>query len=703
MSLDMFFKPRSIAIIGASSHPHSIANRIVTNLREYGFKGPIYPIHPHHPSVNDLPAFKSIEEVPGDVDLAHVIVRNTTVPDVVRQCGRKGVKGLIINASGFKETGGDGIALEDEVRRAGREAGVRLWGPNCQGCMCSDPEWPLYANFTFARMRPGHVSICAQGGGVAELINNHLAEIGVGFRMYASNGNACDVSLPEVISYWNEDPGTRCIVLHAESFADPAEMLRVLREVDKPVLALKSGTTSVGARAVASHTGTLMEQDTATDLIFDKAGVMRFRTAQELCEAAVALATCKPPRGKRVAMLTNTGSLAITAADEAIPLGIEMPDPSPATTEKLKGALMGIASLHNPVDMMATAGAREFGAAAAALLDDDAFDALLITMVTPFFVDTEAVAREVVRVASERDKPVVMEVLTNDRWASTLDILRQGGLPTYYFPESAARGVAALCRYADFRARPRVEPTRIEIDAQAAAALLERHDADGWLPPEVASALLRLYQVPMIDERSARDEAAAVAAAAELGYPVVLKAVSPGLVHKSDAGGVELGLTDEAAVLAAAGRMRHRFDDVTFLVQRQAAPGGVEVLVGASRVEGLGTSVAFGLGGVLVEVLRDVRFGLAPLSSAEAERMVRSIRGFAVLAGARGRKPVALAPLVALLERVGQLVHDYPSIRELDLNPVIATEHGAVAVDARVRVLSPPLPPGEGRGEGNRT
>ena len=343
-----------------------------------------------------------------------MIVRNTMVPGIVQACGRKGVKGVIINTSGFKETGAEGAVLEQEVAEAGREAGVRIWGPNCQGCMNSDPEAPLYANFTFAQMRPGHISICAQGGGVAELINNHLAEMGVGFRMYASNGNACDVSIPEIIEYWNDDPETRCIVLHAESFADPAELLRVLSKVDKPVLALKSGTTEIGARAVASHTGGLMEADTSADLIFDKAGVLRFRTAQGLCEAAIAFASQRPPAGKRVAMLTNTGSLAIMASDEAVPQGIEMPEPSAATRQKLERSLMGIASLHNPVDMMATAGPDHFAAAAAALLDDDAFDLLLITMVTPFFVDTEGVAREIVRVASEQDKPVIMEVLTND-------------------------------------------------------------------------------------------------------------------------------------------------------------------------------------------------------------------------------------------------------------------------------------------------
>jgi acetyltransferase len=687
MSLDMFFKPRSVAIIGASSHPLSIANRIMTNLMEYQFKGPIYPIHPRYPSVNEIPAYPSIEEVPGEVDLAHVILRNTMVPDVIRQCGRKGVKGVIVNASGFREIGGEGVALEAEVRRAGREAGVRIWGPNCQGCMNSDPEAPLYANFTFAKMRPGHISICAQGGGIAELINNHLAEIGVGFRMYASNGNACDVSLPEVIAYWNIDPETRCIVLHAESFADPGEFLRVLSAVKKPVLALKSGTTSVGARAVASHTGGLMKEDTATDLIFEKAGVMRFRTAGELCEAAAAFATTSPPKGKRVAMLTNTGSLAITASDEALPLGIEMPDPSEETRATLKESLMGIASLHNPVDMMATAGAKEFGAAAKALLADDNFDALLITMVTPFFVDTEAVAQELVAVASAQDKPVVMEVLTNDRWASTLEILRKGGLPTYYFPESAARAMAALCRYADLRARSDSAPRELDVDRERATALLGSPDDQGWLPGRDATELMRLYGVPMAPERRAASADEAAAYAAWLGYPVVLKAEAPGLVHKTDAGGVAVGLTNGVQLRAAAQQMSQRIgaEGLTFLVQQQVT-AGVELLVGASKVTDLGHSVAFGLGGVLVEVFKDVRFGLAPLSSDEADRMIRSIKSFPLLQGARGRAPVDLNALRDLLERVGRLVADFPKILELDLNPVIASERGVVAVDVRVRV-----------------
>lgn len=688
MSLDMFFKPRSIAVIGASNHPLSIANRIVTNLMENGFKGPIHPVHHRNPVVKNIPAHKSIEDVPGEVDLAHIIVRNSMVPDQVRACGNKGVKGVIVNASGFREIGGDGIELEKELQAAGKEAGVRIWGPNCQGCMSSDPQWPLYSNFTFAKMQPGHISICAQGGGVAELINNHLAEIGVGFRMYASNGNACDVSIPEIIAYWNEDPETRCIVLHAESFADPKELLRVLEGVKKPVLALKSGVTEVGARAVASHTGGLMEGDTSTDLIFDKAGVLRFRSAEELCEAAAAFATQTPPKGKRVAMLTNTGSLAIMAADEGVPRGIEMPDPADATKEALKKALMGIASLHNPVDMMATAGAEHFGAAADALLADDNFDLLLITMVTPFFVDTEAVAEAIVEASKKHDKPLIMEVLTNQRWASTLDILRKAGIPTYYFPESAARAVSALCRYADIQRRPpAVEPERFDVDAAAAKAALSRATDEGWLEADAATALLRAYGIPFVEERRAQTVDAAVAAAADLGYPVVLKGEAASLVHKSDAGAVKVGLADEGALRAAADEMVSTVgaEGLGFLVQQQV-DGGVELLVGATHVTGLGPSVAFGLGGIFVEVLRDVRFGLAPLSKVDAEQVVRSIKGFAMLEGARGQKPVALDSVIEVVQRVGQLVADHPEIRELDLNPVIASDKGALAVDVRVKV-----------------
>lgn len=688
MSLDMFFKPRSVAIIGASAHPLSIPNRIMTNLMEYGFRGPIYPVHPKHPFIKNFVAYKTIEDVPGEVDLAHVIVRNTLVPDIIRQCGRKGVKGVIVNSSGFKEIGGDGIELEREVIEAGREAGVRIWGPNCQGCMTSDSESPLYANFTFAKMQPGHISICAQGGGVAELINNHLAEMGVGFRMYASNGNACDVSIPEIIEYWNNDSETRCIVLHAESFADPAEFLRILSKVEKPVLALKSGTTEIGARAVASHTGGLMEGDTATDLIFDRAGVLRFRTAQDLCEAAVAFASQKPPKGKRVAMLTNTGSLAIMASDEAVPQGIEMPDPSEKTRETLKNSLMGIASLHNPVDMMATAGPDHFGAAAAALLDDDNFDMLLITMVTPFFVDTEGVARKIVEVANERDKPVLMEVLTNDNWAKTLEILRNGGLPTYYFPESAARAVAALCRYADLKNRPKSEPERFEVDTATAKAQLELADEEGWLPGDAASTLLRAYGITMVEEKRAQNADDAVAAAKELGFPVVLKGEAEGLVHKSDAGAVQVGIENEEQLRAALDTMSSKLSgqgELSFLLQPQVEPG-VELLIGASAVKGLGTSVAFGLGGVFVEVMRDVSFSLAPISAAEAERSIRSIKSFPILEGIRGQEGVKLESLIELLQRVGQLVADFPQIRELDCNPVIASAQGAIAVDARVRV-----------------
>jgi acyl-CoA synthetase (NDP forming) len=693
-SLDAFFRPRAIAVIGASPQKLTIGHRILENLVAYGFPGPIYPVHPKADAVAGLRAFRNLREIDGPVDLAHIIVKNTMVLEQLEECARKGVAAVIVNTSGFREVGLEGEELERRLAERARELKIRVFGPNCQGVISTDEACPLYSNFTFARVRPGVVSIVAQGGGIGEVINNELQERGVGLRMYASNGNACDVSVPEILEYFGADDGARVIVLHVESIPDPRRLIEVARAITrrKPVLALKSGTTREGAKAVASHTGGLLEEDATADLVFEAAGIVRVRSTRELCDAASALASQPVARGRRLAILTNAGSPAICATDEAVNRGLSLPEPSGAAKAVLRASLFATASLHNPVDMMATATAREYGAAIRALLGDPGYDALLVSFITPFFVDCEAVAREIVAASSGTRIPVVANVMASPERADVTRILEAAGIPTFYHPEAAAGVVAVLSRAGEMQGR--VEPERVElphIDVNrgraAIASALAR--GGGWLEPPEAFSLASAYGIPVPEWGNAASPEEAAAQADRIGFPVVLKAVAQGLVHRSDEDAVVLDLRDQSNVFAAAADLLDRFSgrSPSLFVQKQA-PAGTEVLVGASAVANLGHTVAFGLGGILVEVMKDIVFGLAPLSPGEAKRMIGSIRGADLIAGMRGKPGADRAALVDLLLRVSRLVTDNPAVRELDLNPVIARPAGepTLAVDVRVRV-----------------
>ena len=697
-SLDPLFRPRSIAIIGASGRTYTIGNRIMQNLERYGFRGAVVPVNPKGGEILGKKVYASILDVPGEIDMVHEIVRNKYVAPTLEDCAAKGVKVAIVNTSGFKETGARGAELEQQLVEIGRRTGLRIFGPNCQGVMNSDPAVSLYSNFTFATLRPGHVSIVAQGGGVAEVINNYFGMNDIGQRMYASNGNACDISIPELIEYYGQDEQTHVIVLHIESFADPQEFLRRVAPVaaKKPVLALKSGTTPEGARAVSSHTGGMMAEDTVSQVLFDRCGVLSFASLGELCEAAEAFATQPVPRGNRVGMVTNAGSPAIIVTDEAIKAGLAVPPLAEESKALLADKLQAIASIANPIDMMATAGGDEFGTSLQALLQDPGLDAAVICFMTPFFVDTLGISAAVERLAASTDKTMIAVAMTNPdetpEWKRTVEQVRAAGLPVYYFPEAAARVLSHMDRYRRLRDRPAEPAPALEIDRAAAEAVLAAATPrpDGFLPAAAVSQLLKAYGLPLVAERRAADWPALREAAQQLGYPVVLKAEAPALVHKSDAGAVVVGLQDEAQLEAAWRALADKltgYDELNWLLQRMA-PAGLEVIVGGARAQGLGSMVMFGLGGVHVEVFKDAVFKLAPLTADEPEQMMSGIAATALLDGVRGQHAVDRATLADVLLRTSQLLCDFPQIAELDMNPVLAYPQGRApcVVDARIKV-----------------
>ena len=691
--LDSLFNPKKVAVIGASSKDLHIGNRVIKNLIDFGFKGEIYPINPKADEIRGIPALKSIADAPDGVDVVHMVIPAKFVPQAMEDCGKKGVKNVIINSGGFSETGPEGEAIEKAFLEKAQQHGIRVFGPNCQGIINSDPAVRAYCNFTFTYPDPGAISIVALSGGVAEVIHQAFSAMGVGTRIYASNGNACDITIPEIIRYLGSEEGTQVIVTYVEGLRDPSTFLEVCREVTakKPILAMKAGRTKEGAQAAASHTGGLAKEDIATDLIFEKAGVLSFRDEGELIQAAVAFASQPIPAGPRVGIITNTGGPAVIATDVMVADGLTLPPLSEKTEAVLKEKLFAEASVANPVDVLATGTAEHYRACLDAMMEDDNFDCVFVNFVTPFFVDTDSIAKEIAAVNRQRKKPLVCNLMTDRRqWTETVRILSEGGVPCFALPGEAARAMSALVRYRRMLDREKREVKAFSgVDKTKAAKILEAAQSAGrtMLLADEVYTVLGAYGIAVPDWEMAADADQAAGAAARIGFPAVVKADAPSIVHKSDVGGVALNLADEAAVRRAVEKMQQTLDapDLRFFVQQQL-PEGLEMILGARAEEGLGHAVMFGLGGIFVEVLKDVIFKLTPVSVAEAAEMLSAIKGAALLSGVRGRKGIDREAVVDTIVRLSQLLTDLPQIQEMDLNPVLAYEDRAAAADARILI-----------------
>lgn len=690
--LEKLFNPRSVAIIGASAKELSIGNVITKNLLHFDFKGPIYPINPSAGEIRGLKAYPTIFDVPGDIDVAHIVIPPPFVPQAVEDCGKKGIKAIIINTAGFKEMGTEGEALETQIVENAKKYGARVFGPNCQGIINTDPEIRAYCDFTFTYPKPGYISIVAQSGGVGAIIMQNFFDLDIGMRMYASNGNACDISIPEIIEYYGNDEKTRVIVLYVETLPDPHEFMEVAKRVaaKKPVLAMGAGTTEEGAKAATSHTGGLAG-GIVTDLIFKKTGIVTFKSAEEMCRAAVTFATQPIPRGNRLGMITNTGGPAIIATDELIRGGLKMPPLSGKAISILKETMLPAASINNPVDVVATAGPPQFRSAVNVMMDEEQIDSVYIVFVTAPFSDCEGIAKELAIINRENRKPVVCNYITDkSQWVETTKIMKEGGIPCYDFPETAAKALAALTRYHKLCTRIAGNVKKFDdVNKKTAEEIIGKAKETSR---EILSAtdvykILSAYNIPVAEWRIADNISDAEKAAEKIGFPVVIKADSESIVHKSDVGGVAVNLKDSKAVRSAAEKMIKKFntDDLKFFIQK-FMPGGRELIVGAKAEKGLGHLLMFGLGGIFVEVFKDVVFNIAPVTDTEAQEMLTSIEAAPLIKGIRGEKGVCEKCVTEIIQRISQLVTDLPEIQEMDLNPIIAYEDKVFVVDARIKI-----------------
>jgi acetyltransferase len=549
--------------------------------------------------------------------------------------------------------------------------------------MNSDPDISVYANFTFTPMRPGKASILAQSGGVAEMLNLNLRKMGSGFRIYASHGNATDVNTNELLDYLGDDPETRTIVMHIESMKDTPGFIERCRCIarEKSILAIRTGRTSVAAKAVSSHTGSLMQQDSLTDAIFEHAGVMRFDTTEEMISAAYAFATQPAPAGPRVAIVANAGGPGIMAIDECVANGLQLAKLSDETKKKLRAGLIPEAYVENPVDIAATANADHFGLTLSCLNEDPGVDCILITMVTPFFVDCDAIARRIAETAKTLTKPIIDVIMTNENWAGVVETIKGAGIPVFDFPETGSRVLASMVRYTQIQKRLAEKPAVASGNKAKAQEILAKAPG-GFISQAAAFQILDAYKIPI----PVTAQTTGSKLPADVKYPAVLKVDSEAVVHKSDAGGVMLNIAGEPALQQALVQMSDRFAGANFIVQEQC-PQGTELIIGLKREPGVGPVLMFGLGGIYVEVLKDVSFRLVPVSEAGAARMIREIRSLPILTGTRGLPPADLAAIERLLIAVSQMAVDLPEIAEMDLNPVFVYPQGQgiKVVDVRIR------------------
>lgn len=691
-SLDGIFRPRAVAVIGASRREGAIGRQVVANIVASGFTGPVYPINRRADTVLSISAYKSIKDVPGPVDLAILVVPADDAVKAAEQCGKLGVKGLVVVTAGFREIGGVGIEREEKLMRSARRHGMRVIGPNCMGVINSEPAFQLNGSFAAIYPGAGRVAMVSQSGALGESILADAAGHGLGVAMFASVGNRVDVTAADLIEYWEHCEHVEVILLYIESFGDPHKFVEVARRVSrhKPIIAVKSGRSAAGAAAAGSHTGSVAGADSAADTMLAQCGVLRVESFREMFALAAALLHQPLPQGDRVAVVTNAGGPGILCTDALSNLGLRMAGFQKATSARLKMALPPEASLHNPVDLIASADGARYAAALRPVVKDKGVDALVVMFVSPIMIDAVAVAQAIVDELADRGKPVLACVMGRQRGDEALALLKDNGIPVYRFPEDAARTLALMVRRQQLISRQPGGMPKVRIPpARKRSVQRLLRGAEGWLPASEAEAVLRAYGIPFAAAEMVDEPGEAVAAAHALGFPVVLKGESAGLLHKSEHQAVVANLHTGDEVFAAAEDLRkrlRRFKDLRLQVQAMAQ-GHREVLLGMTRDERYGPVFAFGLGGTLVEVLRDVALRVAPMDASDPGEMLASLKGAALLGAFRGQPAPQVEVAEDCLLRLQQLVVDFPQIQEVEINPFILGPEGvaSVAVDARIR------------------
>lgn len=704
-SLRPLLHPASVAIVGASRDPHSIGYRLLDAARSNDFRGRLYPINPHASTIGGLQAYPSLRALPEPVDLAVIAVPHEIVPKVAEECALLGVRALVVISSGFAEVGEEGKRRQDDLLETVRRHGMRMVGPNCFGILNTDPAIHLNATFTSVFPRPGRIAMSSQSGALGLALLAATDRLQLGISTFVSVGNKADVSLNDLLQYWENDPATGVILLYAESFGNPRKFARIAKRVarQKPIIALKAGRTSSGRRAAGSHTAALAADNVAVDALFRQTGIVRADNLEELFALALGFSEQPLPRGRRVGILTNAGGPGILCADACEAGGLTVPTLSRETQSRLRSFLPAAAALQNPVDLIASASPEQYREAVHTLLASPELDALIILYIAVTATDTEPIAEGIrkgilqARTQHADGKPVSIV------WMAEADrdrrfVLLNETIPTFALPELPARVLSRAADYVEWRRSPQgMIPDFDDLRIEAARAccrdaLTQR--GPGWLTVAETRRVLESFSLPLPSGGVAKtaDEAAAIAA--RIGFPVAVKLASHRIVHKTEIGGVQLNLIDDKAVREAYEAIRARLsqdgtlDAMEGVLVQPMLKGGVEVMAGMTQDPSFGPLLGFGLGGIHVEILGDVQFKVTPLTEVDAADMVRSIKGRRLLEGYRGHPAADIGAIEELLLRLSRLVEEVPEIVELDLNPIFALPpgQGCQIADARIRV-----------------
>ncbi len=695
--LDKIFKPRNLALIGASNRTDSIGYAVMQNLIKSGFEGNIYPINLKYSEIQGFPSFRSIGKVPVKVDLAIITTPARTVPGIVEECGKAGVGGLVIISAGFKEVGGEGLQMYEQIREIAQQYHMRLIGPNCVGI--TNPHLKLNASFTTHMAQKGNIAFISQSGALCAAILDWSLSQNVGFSHFVSLGSMIDVGYADLIDYFGTDSNTASILIYMETLKGARKFMSAARAFsrNKPIIILKSGKSQEGSQAAMSHTGSLAGNDAVYDAAFRRAGIIRVETIAQLFNCAQALAMQPRPRDKRLTIITNAGGPAVLATDHLIANGGAIATLSEETKTALNAILPPHWSRNNPVDVLGDASAAVFRKAAEICLQDEATDALLVIFTPQTVTDPTEAAEQLVLASKQAKKPIFAVWMGENDVANGRDVLEFGKIPNYRYPESAVDVFLKMYQYsrnlALLNETPTAIPVECEPDTEAALHLIQTFVQTGkaQLNELEAKQLLRYYQIPTTQGQLAKTSAEAIAIANEMGYPVVLKIVCSSISHKTDAGGIRLQLEDAEAVAIAfqevlkAGKMYAPAANIEgVLVEPMIEKAKMELLIGAKKDPVFGPVIAFGSGGVAVEIFKDIQLGLPPLNMALAKQIVENTKIYPLLKGYRGTQGVNLQELLLTLRKLSYLVMDFPEVKEVDINPYLADETGGIVVDARI-------------------
>jgi acetyltransferase len=703
-NIESIMSPRSIAVVGATNRPGSVGLAVFRNIFNAGFEGVLYPVNLKAKSVQSVKAYPALMDIPDEVDLVVIIVPAETVCSVMGEAGKKGVKGAIVISAGFREIGGRGVELENCLKEAVRKYDIRLVGPNCLGVINNNEKVRMNASFATKMPKAGNIAFISQSGALCTAVLDYAEGRNIGFSKFVSFGNKTDVNETDLLRYLKDDPDTDVILMYLEDITNGREFLETAREITweahKPMLAIKSGRSAEGARAAASHTGSLAGSDSAYDALFYQSGILRVEGVDELFNRAIAFAKQPIPKGNRIAIVTNAGGPGIMATDAAVRHNLEIATFSEKTKQELKKVLPPTASIKNPVDVIGDATHERYEAAIRYVLMDEDVDGAIVILAPQAMTDVLETAEIVPRVVKGIDKPVLCSFMGIVDVSEGVQYLEKHNIPNYAFPEAAVRSMASMAFYGKLLSLDRREVRRVTADRDTASAIIKKKLTGRdryYMSEKEANEILQCYGFPVLKSVLLKDLSEVDEAAEGFAFPVAMKICSPDIVHKFDVGGVRLKIKtkDEARtafeeIIENVKKLKPSVKIDGVIIERMAK-GGVEVILGAVREPKFGPICMFGLGGTFVEAMKDVTFRLAPMWEISAEIMIQTIKAYSILKGVRGSPPCDIDAIKDCVLRLSQMVTEHPEIAELDINPLIVYPQGegCVVADSRILLKNP--------------